>query len=317
MKKSMKIFLLSVLFVFVFVISALVSVKLSGSAPSRLMKVEWNDTIGTVYYDLSYENYNGHGYDLYIPANIDINESQHLILYIHGGSFNSGAKEDGDVWCKYYASKGYITATLDYTLQNQGKKADLFLMNNEIKNCVDAINEKCQELGYRVTGMATCGVSAGGTLAMNYAYTSGEYSAIPVKFVFQLAGPASFEPEHWDILKKINGLSTDIEFIEMMTGEEISEEMLVSGDYKTYIEKISPTYLVTESSVPTLLGYGLKDHLVPGNLKYGLVDALDKNEVPYDYLEFPHSNHGMYADLDVLQDFLDLSLDYCNKYFKE
>ena len=99
MKKSMKIFLLSVLFVFV--ISALVSVKLSGSAPSRLMKVEWNDTIGTVYYDLSYDNDNGHGYDLYIPANIDINESQHLILYIHGGSFNSGAKEDGDVWCKY------------------------------------------------------------------------------------------------------------------------------------------------------------------------------------------------------------------------
>ena len=105
-------------------------------------------------------------------------------------------------------------------------------MNNEIKNCVDAINQKCQELGYRVTGMATCGVSAGGTLAMNYAYTSGEYSAIPVKFVFQLAGPASFEPEHWDILKKINGLSTDIEFIEMMTGEEISEEMLISGAYK-------------------------------------------------------------------------------------
>ena len=103
MKKSMKIFLLSVLFVFV--ISALVSVKLSGSAPSRLMKVEWNDTIGTVYYDLSYDNDNGHGYDLYIPANIDINESQHLILYIHGGSFNSGAKEDGDVWCKYYASE--------------------------------------------------------------------------------------------------------------------------------------------------------------------------------------------------------------------
>ena len=88
-------------------------------------------------------------------------------------------------------------------------------MNNEIKNCVDAINEKCQELGYRVTGMATCGVSAGGTLAMNYAYTSGEYSAIPVKFVFQLVGPASFEPEQLGYSsKKINGLSTDIEFIE-------------------------------------------------------------------------------------------------------
>ena len=31
--------------------------------------------------------------------------------------------------------------------------------------------------------MATCGVSAGGTLAMNYAYKNADISAIPVKSV--------------------------------------------------------------------------------------------------------------------------------------
>ena len=138
-----------------------------------------------------------------------------------------------------------------------------------------------------------------------------------MKFVFQLAAPADFEPSDWDILKKVNKLDTDAEFLSMMTGVNITEEIIKSGEYEKYVDMISPARLVNENSVPTLLGYGLKDHLVPGNLKYGLVDALDKNEVPYDYLEFPHSNHGMYADLDVLQDFLDLSLDYCNKYFKE
>ena len=83
-----------------------------GSSPMKLLLVQWDDTSGTVYSDLNYENDYGHKYDLYVPSNIDKGKAQQLILYIHGGSFNSGTKEDGEVWCKYYASKGYITASL-------------------------------------------------------------------------------------------------------------------------------------------------------------------------------------------------------------
>mgnify|MGYP002238125220 CR=1 FL=1 len=79
----------------------------------------------------------------------------------------------------------YITASVDYTLQNQGKDASIYLMNEEIENAVKAIKQKTKELGYHIAGMAPCGVSAGGTLAMNLAYNGN--SAIPVKFVFQLA----------------------------------------------------------------------------------------------------------------------------------
>ena len=46
-----------------------------------------------------------------------------------------------------------------------------------------------------------------------------------------------------------------------------------------------------------------------------LVKALQDNGVKHDYIEFPHSNHGMYADLDKLQEFLDKSLEYCSTYF--
>ena len=74
----------------------------------KLIKVKWNDKIGTIYKDLSYENENNNKYDLYIPSNLDKEKEQYLIVYIHGGSFNSGSKEDGDLWCKYYATKGYI-----------------------------------------------------------------------------------------------------------------------------------------------------------------------------------------------------------------
>lgn len=308
MKKKTKILIYVITFIVVFLISALIRIMLLGSAPERLIKVEWDESVGEIYSNLDYENDNGNQYDLYIPSGLDKLENQYLILFIHGGSFNSGSKEDGESWCKYYATKGYITASVDYTLQNQGKDASIYLMNEEIENAVTAIKQKTEELGYHIAGMAPCGVSAGGTLAMNLAYNGN--SAIPVKFVFQLAAPTYFAPSEWSLLMKVDRLDSEEEFCKMMTGKELE-------DYDTEIQNISPACIVNEDSVPSLIGYGLIDHCVPLSQKYYLMEAYDRDNVMYDYIEFPKSNHGMYNDLDKLQEFLDKSLEYAKVYFTD
>lgn len=300
-----RIILLAFLFLVVFLVSAVVMINLTGSAPMRLLKVEWD---GEIYHDLPYENGNGHCYDLYIPDN----PQPYLILYIHGGSFNSGAKEDGDAWCKFYAAHGYIVATLDYSLHGVQEDANLHTMNDQVEACVKAIRHECAELGYDLKSMAVCGVSAGGTLAMNYAYTCAESSAVPVAFVFQLAAPVEFTPVDWGLLKQVNKWETDADFVRYMTGLDIPE-----SDYMSAISSISPARQITANSVPTLLGYGLKDHVIPPNQRSILREALEMYGVPHDYLEFPNSNHGMYVDLDVLQEFIDMSLTYCDQYFAE
>lgn len=316
MKKRYKLIFLALLFIVVFVSSAIVSMNIVGSAPQKLFKVDWDSSSGKIYKDLNYKNNNGNKYDLYIPTGLDKSKDQQLILYIHGGSFNSGSKEDGEAWSIYYASHGYITASIDYTLQMKGLEADLNLMTEEIKSGVNAIYEEVSQLGYNINGMALSGVSAGGTLAMNYAYRYLDTSTIPVRFVFQLAAPADFEPKDWSLLKKINGIKTDKEFVEIMTGYKITEKMIELDNYDKYIDTISPARLVNKDSVPTLLGYGLNDSAVPANSKNLLLDALEENNVPYDYIEFPNSNHGMYSDLDKLSEFLSMSLEYAKKYFK-
>ena len=306
MKKKTKILIYVITFIVVFLISALIRIMLLGSAPERLIKVEWDESVGEIYSNLDYENDNGNQYDLYIPSGLDKLENQYLILFIHGGSFNSGSKEDGESWCKYYATKWYITASVDYTLQNQGKDASIYLMNEEIENAVTAIKQKTEELGYHIAGMAPCGVSAGGTLAMNLAYNGN--SAIPVKFVFQLAAPTYFAPSEWSLLMKVDRLDSEEKFCTMMTGKELE-------DYDTEIQNISPACIVNEDSVPSLIGYGLIDHCVPLSQKYYLIEVYDRDNVMYDYIEFPKSNHGMYNDLDKLQEFLDKSLEYARVYF--
>lgn len=306
MKKKTKILIYVITFIVVFLISALIRIMLLGSAPERLIKVEWDESVGEIYSNLDYENDNGNQYDLYIPSGLDKLENQYLILFIHGGSFNSGSKEDGESWCKYYATKWYITASVDYTLQNQGKDASIYLMNEEIENAVTAIKQKTEDLGYHIAGMAPCGVSAGGTLAMNLAYNGN--SAIPVKFVFQLAAPTYFAPSEWSLLMKVDRLDSEEKFCKMMTGKELE-------DYDTEIQNISPACIVNEDSVPSLIGYGLIDHCVPLSQKYYLIEVYDRDNVMYDYIEFPKSNHGMYNDLDKLQEFLDKSLEYARVYF--
>lgn len=306
MKKKTKILIYVITFIVVFLISALIRIMLLGSAPERLIKVEWDESIGEIYSNLDYENDNVNQYDLYIPSGLDKLENQYLILFIHGGSFNSGSKEDGESQCKYYATKWYITASVDYTLQNQGKDASIYLMNEEIENAVTAIKQKTEELGYHIAGMAPCGVSAGGTLAMNLAYNGN--SAIPVKFVFQLAAPTYFAPSEWSLLMKVDRLDSEEKFCKMMTGKELE-------DYDTEIQNISPACIVNEDSVPSLIGYGLIDHCVPLSQKYYLIEVYDRDNVMYDYIEFPKSNHGMYNDLDKLQEFLDKSLEYARVYF--
>ena len=259
MKKKTKFIIYVSTFVGIFIISALIRIKLLGSAPQRLIKVKWNENMGVIYHDLNYENDNGNQFDLYIPSGLNNSKNQNLILFIHGGSFNSGSKEDGEDWCKYYAAKGYITASVDYTLQNHGKDASIYLMNTEIENAVKAIKQKTEELGYHIAGMAPCGVSAGGTLAMNLAYNGN--SVIPVKFVFQLAAPTYFDPSEWSLLMKVDKLDSEDAFCYMMTGKELT-------DYETEIQRISPACIVNEKSVPSLIGYGLIDHCVPLSQKF-------------------------------------------------
>lgn len=125
-----------------------------------------------------------------------------------------------------------------------------------------------------------------------------------------MAAPTYFESSEWSLLMKVDRLDSEAAFYKMMTGKELDH-------YDEEIQKISPACIVNRNSVPSLIGYGLIDHCVPLTQKEYLMDEYDKYNVTYDYVEFPKSNHGMYNDLDKLQEFLDKSLEYAEIYFKE
>lgn len=275
-------------------------------------KVDWNAQVGTVYKDIDLNEAEQTGYDLYIPATADKAKNQTLIVYIHGGGFNSGDKADGAMLCKYFTSKGYICASLNYTLTDGKHDSNYNKMYAQILEQVASIKRKSGELGYNVTEMAISGDSAGGYLALLYGYRAKESSAIPVKLVFQMTGPATFEPKHWDITE-----TKDIaEAITRLSGKTVTEEMIASGEIDSIIKEISPALLVDENTVPTVMAYGPKDKIVRVNLKYELIKALDQHGVDYTFIEFPNSGHAMLFDPEKTHEYVDTVNMYLEKYME-
>lgn len=318
MKKVMGNLLFVIFCIIVFLVVALISGRASfyhTLAKSRAAyQVEWNDEVGTIYRNLAENKEMQTGYDLYIPAKKSADNRYSLILYLHGGGFTSGDKTDSDaeMLCKYYTSKGYVCASVNYTLADKEHDSSINLMYDEICEQVKSIKEESEKLGYELTEMATTGDSAGGCLALLYAYRNPKESPIPVKLVFEMCGPVTFEPSKW-------GLDTEqqqAEFITNFSGMTVNEAELEAQETKNILKQISPAMLVDENTVPTVFAYGINDKIVPVNLKYELINALKNAKVDYSYIEFPHSGHAMAFDPNLTKEYLDTVEEYLKKYME-
>ncbi len=290
------------------------------------------DYKGTVIKDLKYGENPRNYYDLYLPE--DISEStnpkvKHLILYIHGGSWTSGDKSDGMVYCRNFAGNGYVAATISYTLHAEGVKTNILKINEEVRASVSAIKAKCQELGIELDDMAITGFSAGACQAMMYGFRDATTSELPVKFIAQQSGPTSFEPAIWrsDVvnwtIKRQTGLdgsaSGDAYWISMFSGENVTAEMVQNGEAEAIWRKISPISYIASTKTPILSAYGVLDGVVPPVSRTILEDALIsagmKSGTDYDIIVMKHSGHTLSCDVDLQKLFLEKFYEYCENYF--
>lgn len=241
------------------------------------------------YTDLSYGKKAKNKYDLYIPSNVQKAKKGSLIALIHGGAYNSGSKDDEASIGYIYAAAGYIVANIDYTPTAKYNGVNLLDMNNEIFKAVKAAKKKLTKLGISCNEMATFGYSAGGGLALTYAYTHAKDSAIPVKFVSAGSAPVDFTSDAW-----MNGLyvKNKQEAAEFVTGDRYSEAEVGPGTKgEAVLKKMSPITYLNKNSVPTLLLYGEQDYLVPTGQHKDFLKKLDKLGVYHEVFLNPYGGH--------------------------
>jgi acetyl esterase/lipase len=95
--------------------------------------------------------------DLYLPANT---ESPPLVIYIHGGGWRSGSKDNCLI--KFVLEHGYALASIEYRLSSEA------IFPAQIHDCKAALRflrASASTYGYDAGKVAVAGASAGGQLA--------------------------------------------------------------------------------------------------------------------------------------------------------
>ena len=263
-----------------------------------------------IYRDLEYGESERSKLDLYLPEEAYERETNGVVLFIHGGSWSGGDKSEEELRCRLIASEGYIAAAMNYTLargeDREEYTVDTVLM--EISEALGAVVSYTAELGITVDKAATAGYSAGAHLSMLYSFSSRDTAPVEILFTANMAGPADLTPEIWreEMAIRIGSL---------LSGKEITAEMIDNGESEEILASVSPVFYVSENTPPTILIYGVKDALVTKENCESLVKKFESVGVPYDLFLLPDSDHSLLQNPIKHLKYYQKIIEYCKEYF--
>ncbi len=260
-----------------------------------------------VFKNIAYGEAERNFMDIYVPESAYDNEHNGVILYIHGGSWTGGNKEDMEEKCDRFAKKGYITATMNYTLYADGLfgKVTALTMCDEIGKAIERIKAFSDEKELNITKLAVSGYSAGAHLSMLYGFSRADKSAIDLVFTANQVGPSDFHSEVWGS----TGLAS------MLSGIEITDEMIANGEAEKVINLVSPTAYVIKDTVPSVLAYGGTDMIVPSGNAERIKAAFENAGAIHNFILYPLSNHGLGLDPLCEMEYINTVEQYCVQYF--
>lgn len=308
----MFIFICILVFIMFFIGSIIFSV-MHKPAWSKNYKVENFEEIGTVEKDFKYGKEVGNEFDLYLPNN-NTKDNYSLVVYLHAGGFTSGDKAGDKDILEWLASLDYVAAGINYTLASEETEASVLTQSEDIKSAIPIVIDEASKLGYNINQMAIGGGSAGGTLAMLYAYRDSEESPVPVKFLFEAVGPANFVAEDWSSYGLDQSNEAAAALFGVMLGSEIDPNIIGTEQLQEVMKPISPVLWVDEDTVPSVVAYGTHDKIAPYGSALALKQALEANGVDYQFFEAKHSGHGLQNDSDVYRQYMETVEEYLNKY---
>ena len=305
--------------VVVFILALAVGVVSKGIKPAWSSKysVKMTDEIGTKIADISYGSGDANKFDLYLPKD-NSRKNYGLVVYLHAGGFTTGDKSDDEAMLAWLTSKGYVAAGINYTLRTDDNNKSVYTQSVEIKEAMPKVIEAAKARGYNVNEMTISGGSAGGSLAMLYAYRDTKESPVPVKLVFEMVGSSSFHREDW----KNYGLDKDTEesitaaagLFSVMSGNKISVEDVKNNNYQDKVANISAYKYVDKDTVPSVLLYGKHDTFQPYEGSLRLKKALEDSGIDFKYYVAEHSGHGVQNDDAVMKEFMESVEEYLEKY---
>lgn len=241
------------------------------------------------YRDLAYVT-GGHArqkLDLYLPAD---RKNAPLILYIHGGAYLFGDK-DNNLLPKRLLAKGYAIASINYRLSHQA------IYPAQIEDCKAAVRwlrAHATDYGLQPQKIIAWGDSAGGHLAAllgvmgdTKGFDVGENLAFSsaVQGVVDYYGPTDF-------------LQMDAHAIpgtEQHNSPDSPASKVIGGAIQENKEKVAranPMTYLSPQAPPFFIAHGTQDRVVPYHQSELLCAALAKAGVRFTFHPVQKTDHG-------------------------
>ena len=232
--------------------------------------------------DLPYSWDERHTLDLYVPNDLD--EDKPILVFVHGGSWDTGHKNDY-LFAGYSLSEmGYITAIPNYRLYPQVQFPHFI---EDVAAAIASLPIQISQLGIQVNGslpIVLIGHSAGAhTAAMLTSrpeYLINAHADIELKALVGLAGPYDLPLDDELVVGKFDGVNL----------KDVSEQQIDLGHTHNGHDA-NPINLAHKNMPPTLLIHGEKDITVGHYHSERFNNRLEHLNVDSRYIPYKATNH--------------------------
>jgi acetyl esterase/lipase len=225
--------------------------------------------------------------DLYLPK--ERNEPAPAILFLHGGGWKHGQRDQMKYYCIQFAARGFVTATATYRLSGE---APFPAAVQDVKCAVRWL--RANESAFKIDPdrIVVSGNSAGGHLAMMIGYAddpvlegSGGHAGISsrVRAVVNFYGPTDLTTD----FAREQGLVKS--FMDEKSIEEAPENYRLG----------SPVIHLTPDDPPTLIFHGTIDDTVPVAQADRLAEKLKSLGIAHVYERYEGWPHTLDLALEV------------------
>ena len=233
----------------------------------------------------------------------DDGEEKPLLLFVHGGSWMSGTKEEMDLFLYTFSSLGYTVASVDYDLLNliealQGRCVSITDEEACVASAVEYLTEHAEEYQIDTNRVVLIGHSAGGQLAGRLAERIVDH---PENYEFRLSGTvllAAPSDLRYYLYNNSYMEGIDFSFVEL--------SFMFDGVYGTdvipEINKVDVLYNITENMPPVLILHGSDDALVPVSLSQNLYAELQSEGVAAEMKIIRGAGHGLLDNEEVFSE---------------
>jgi acetyl esterase/lipase len=245
-------------------------------------KIPAADIRYTLYTDLSYGPHERNLVDISIPGGA----SEGLILFIHGGIWMYGGKENYPVFLDPYRNRFTVASMSHRYIDEDTHISDL---EDDVAAAVAYIGDFSRRNKGDPGKLIIMGHSSGAHLAMLYAYKQREADPVPVAFCVNMAGPADLgDIAFFYNFKKRRLGKFFYRLAEKAVGHYITDGDITDEGYsesgRKILEAVSPIYFVSAASPPTIIVHDTADKLVPYSNSAALNSVFNVYGIDHDFL---------------------------------